>query len=142
MHARPDIHPSTDILEAFAHAKLADSCVADTVVQHLETCAHCREKLASFSDDRFLRRLREARSASDATIPTHEIPNMARAMNELESGASIAQYLDRVKMEITNLREVATGVPNQRSLDAALKELDKAIATRNSSNTKEGASRK
>jgi hypothetical protein len=60
----------------------------------------------------------------------HALQELKAAMEALEvgkTGAEVTEHLDRVKKDITNLRDVATAVPNQRALDAALKELEAAV---------------
>jgi serine/threonine protein kinase len=88
MDARAATHPSAETLQAFGLGKLTDSLLADTVLQHVETCADCREKVAALSGDDFLKRLREARQSSDAPIPTREVSDIARAMKAAEQAST------------------------------------------------------
>jgi serine/threonine protein kinase len=63
MKSPAEKHPSADQLRAFGVGRL-DPAAADTLVQHLETCADCRQAVAETSGDSFLNRLRDARPGS------------------------------------------------------------------------------
>jgi serine/threonine protein kinase len=84
MEVRPATHPSAATLEAFCLGKLADSTLADTVFQHVETCAECQEKVVVLSGDSFLRGLRDARQQNDVPIPTRAVSDISRAMKAAE----------------------------------------------------------
>jgi serine/threonine protein kinase len=63
MKSPTEKHPSADELRAFGVGRL-DPAASDTVVQHLETCADCRQVVAESSGDSFLSRLRAAKPGS------------------------------------------------------------------------------
>jgi hypothetical protein len=84
MHVQPITHPSADTLQAFGLGKIADSLLADTVLQHVEACVECREKVKAISGDSFLQGSRRAPDDSNAPIPTRQLSDIGRAMQEGE----------------------------------------------------------
>jgi serine/threonine protein kinase len=88
MNARAVNHPSAETLRAFSLGKLTDSLLVDTVLQHVETCADCRAKVAALSGGGSLKGLRDTRQKSDAPIPTREVSDIARAMKAAEQVAT------------------------------------------------------
>jgi serine/threonine protein kinase len=59
-------HPSAQDLALFGHGKLSEAQAA-TVAAHLETCAGCRQTVASLPPDSFLEKVRDAKTS--ATVP-------------------------------------------------------------------------
>ena len=53
------VHPTDQILQSYGLGKL-DDVSAESVSQHLESCAACQSRVAEMSSDRFLGRLRGA----------------------------------------------------------------------------------
>src|SRR5438874_12605046 len=80
MDTRTAGHPTAAVLQAYGLGKLADSTVVDSVMQHLETCAECRQKAGAVSADSFVQNMRDARSGSSTPIPTRQVSDIARAM--------------------------------------------------------------
>jgi formylglycine-generating enzyme required for sulfatase activity/Leucine-rich repeat (LRR) protein/predicted Ser/Thr protein kinase len=66
MVTRRDAHPSPGVLHALSLGKL-DDATAQTVLDHLETCADCRKQVEAQSGDAFLNRLREAHRPGSGT---------------------------------------------------------------------------
>ena len=62
MDVQPNRHPSDQTLGAFGLGKL-DDAVAEVVIQHLEQCPECRNRVKEMPADSFLQRFREARRA-------------------------------------------------------------------------------
>jgi serine/threonine protein kinase/CubicO group peptidase (beta-lactamase class C family) len=58
METHPIIHPSADVLQAFALGKLNDT-TASVVMNHLDSCSDCCKLVAAQSGDDFLHRLRQ-----------------------------------------------------------------------------------
>jgi pSer/pThr/pTyr-binding forkhead associated (FHA) protein len=77
MQTRPETHPSPDALQAFCLGKLED-ILAETVLDHLETCADCRKEVAAQSGDSFLERLRQAHRPSNAPWPGGSLSDLVR----------------------------------------------------------------
>jgi serine/threonine protein kinase/WD40 repeat protein len=67
-------HPSADTLKAFGLGKLDDSS-SGVVMDHLDQCDECRNKVAALSGDDFLQRLREAHSRSSTPAPAKSLTN-------------------------------------------------------------------
>jgi serine/threonine protein kinase len=89
MTARAAVHPSAESLQAYGIGKLADSTVADSIYQHLETCAECRNKVAAVTGDDFVLRMRNARRDGAASYPTrggHETAADRNAAGQVTTG--------------------------------------------------------
>src|SRR5262249_49125267 len=84
MEARPATHPSAATLESFGLGKLADSTLADTIFQHVETASECGKKGTAPPGRSFLRGLRDARQGNEEPIPTRELSDIGRAMKAAE----------------------------------------------------------
>ena len=54
------VHPTDPILQAYGLGKL-DDVSAESVAKHLESCPHCRHRVAELSSDEFLGRLQKPR---------------------------------------------------------------------------------
>src|SRR5579885_2231810 len=92
MKARPEMHPSAETLRAFGLGKL-DDLLAETVMGHLDTCADCREEVASQSGDTFLERLRQAQSGGGTPLPGKSLSELARSLRTTASLPSAAPGL-------------------------------------------------
>jgi serine/threonine protein kinase len=68
MAVHPTVHPSSDVLQAFALGRLNDN-TATVVISHLESCPDCCKIVAAFSGDDFLDRLRGAHGPSSTPAP-------------------------------------------------------------------------
>ena len=67
MEATRSTHPSDQILSDYGLGKLDDALAAE-VNDHLEGCDDCRRRVAGFTSDSFLGRLRQARKPSARSI--------------------------------------------------------------------------
>ena len=142
----PAFHPSPHILEAFAYGKLADTVAADTVLQHLETCVDCRDKVSGMSGDTFLQRMRDARPSTNApgpdakprpSSPFSDLPPELRdnqqyeVLRELGRGGMGVVYLAKNRlMDRHEVLKVITASMLQKSgtLDRFLREIRSAAA--------------
>ena len=68
MAAQPALHPTDRTLHAYGLGKLDDAS-AESVNQHLESCADCRRRAAEMSSDSFLARLRDAKARPGSFQP-------------------------------------------------------------------------
>jgi len=80
MNAQPAAHPSAATLQAFGQGRLKDALLAESILQHVETCGECRKKVIALSGDSFLQRMRDARQRSSAPIPTPAPSDVGRAI--------------------------------------------------------------
>jgi serine/threonine protein kinase len=98
-----------------ALGKLADPLLAETVLQHVETCAECRQQVTALSGDDSLARLRAARQDSDAPILTREISDIAGAMKAAEQVTTTVPVVADLPPELRDhpqyevLRELGRG---------------------------------
>src|SRR5487761_1354918 len=85
--------PPESVLSAFGLGKL-DAASAETVSQHLETCADCRQRLAAISADSFVGRLRDAGGAVQPAVQRERtyVPgeSLANAANSTD-GSSLRE---------------------------------------------------
>ena len=68
MDASQDRHPADQTLHAYGLGKLEDA-TAESVNEHLESCAPCRRRVAELSSDSFLGRLRDAQGRPESPAP-------------------------------------------------------------------------
>jgi hypothetical protein len=73
MAADPSIHPSADILRAFALGNM-EYAAAEVVIAHLDSCADCRRQAAAASGDDFLERMRQAHGRTSTALPSPPLP--------------------------------------------------------------------
>src|SRR5487761_1714242 len=107
--------PPQAVLSDFGLGKL-DGAGAETVSQHLETCADCRERVAGLSGDSFVGRLRQAGDAAQGGAgreQTH-LPGESRA-NAANStdGSLVTEDVLRSpsQKDVRAERRVGLGVP-------------------------------
>jgi len=103
MSVRAAIHPSAESLQAYGLGKLADSTVADTIFQHLETCAECRGKVAAVSGDNFVQRMREARREGGASIPTRAGADTADNAKAAGQASTTPPFVPDLPQELRDL---------------------------------------
>jgi WD40 repeat protein/tRNA A-37 threonylcarbamoyl transferase component Bud32 len=114
METRPDTHPSSTVLEAFGLGKL-DDALAETVLDHLETCSDCRKEVAAQSGDSFLDRLRQAHRPSNTPAPGASLSDLARRLKAAASAPTGPYLSSSVAPELAShpqyeiLRELGRG---------------------------------
>jgi hypothetical protein len=67
MSTEPDSHPPAEVLRQFGLGKLTGDSLP--ILDHLEQCAACRERVAALSGDSFLDRMRAAAGRSVTPMP-------------------------------------------------------------------------
>jgi serine/threonine protein kinase len=80
MDAQQAAHPTHDRLKAFGLGEPIDPAAAETIEEHLETCAECRRVVAELSADPFLGRLRAARTPDGTSAPERPLDGIARSI--------------------------------------------------------------
>jgi serine/threonine protein kinase len=78
MAVQRSTHPSADTLKAFGLGKLDDSS-SGMVMDHLDQCDECRQKVTALSGDDFLQRLRQAHSHSSTPAPAKSLAEIVQA---------------------------------------------------------------
>ena len=92
METRPDTHPSPNVLRDFCLGKLGDA-LAETVLDHLETCSECCKEVAAQSGDSFLERLRQAGRPSNTPAPGVSLSGLAPSQgSRLRPDDSLCQF--------------------------------------------------
>ncbi|HEY7425837.1 MAG TPA: protein kinase, partial [Gemmataceae bacterium] len=76
MAVQREVHPSADVLKAFGLGKLNEGS-SGVVMDHLDQCDECRNKVAALSGDDFLDRLRQAHGRSGTPAPGQALSDSA-----------------------------------------------------------------
>lgn len=93
-------HPTPDHLKAFGLGEPIDAAAAETIEQHLETCADCRRAVAHLPPDGFLDRLRTACSADATPTPERDVDGFARSIARPPTPTPVVAAGDPVPAEL------------------------------------------
>jgi len=113
MNARPDLHPSADMLRAFGLGKL-DDLLSETVMAHIDTCPDCRQQVGALTGDSFLDRLRQAHHPSSTPAPAKSLAEVGREIQKNQAAQPATPIAD-LPPELANhpqyeiLRELGRG---------------------------------
>ena len=112
--------PPESLLADFGLGKL-DATRADTISQHLETCADCRQRVAGISGDSFVGRLREAGGAGQPAVQRERtyVPGESLANAANSTDGSSASLGNRPRLPETSYSQAggasdAPADPNNR----------------------------